>query len=67
MRLLRVDFEELGAFNVSRFGTNILVSTKRFDEARVVFAKIARINRTAVNTEIFLFENEVELEVKEEQ
>ena len=44
-----------------------LVSTKRFDEARVVFAKIARINRTAVNTEIFLFENEVELEVKEEQ
>jgi OCT family organic cation transporter-like MFS transporter 4/5 len=36
-----------------------LVSQKKFVEAREVFAKMARFNRTTVDTSVFVFENEV--------
>jgi hypothetical protein len=42
-----------------------LISQKRFDDARKVFARIAKINGSRVNTRTFLFENEIENEIVE--
>ena len=43
-----------------------LVSVKKFDQARLVFARMAKINGFSVNTNTFIFENEIQDEVIEE-